>query len=752
MKIKYILFIRLIILSLLILLKSYNFAYSEILKKIDVKGNDRLAKETIILFSELNINEGIKSENLNTALKKLYDTDYFKDVKMSIINGNLIITVKENPLIQSIKIEGIKNKSIVDDLKLITKKLEKYPYLENKIKEQQNTLINIIRNSGFYFATIETIIEDNNNNSINIIYNFDLGDRAKINEIKFVGNKVFKNNKLRNIIVSEESKPWKFITTNKYLNESRIKLDVSLLENYFRNKGYYNVDVKSSSAKVIEKNNFVLTFNIDSGKKYYFNNINLEVSDDYKLNNFSNFFKIFENLKGKPYSLNSIKKIINEIDRTALQREFVFINADYQEKVVDDDKININIYFEESEKFYVDRVNIFGNFITEEKVIRNSLIVDEGDPFNEILYNKSINEIKSKQIFKSVKSTVNDSKSKKNSKIIDITIEEKATGEVFAGAGTGTDGSTISAGIKEKNYLGKGITLDTVLTLSDDEIKGNFTVINPNFRNTDRSINTTIESTTSDFMTTSGYKTTRTGLKLGTGFEQYDDLFVNLDISNYYERLETSDAASAIKKKQEGDYFENLISYAITLNKLDQNFQPTDGYLTQFSQTLPVYSDDSTIENSFKASTYHSLNDSLILSAKLYLKAVNSFDDNVRVSKRVYIPSNRLRGFESGAIGPKDGSQYVGGNYGSAININSTLPNLLNGYENIDFNLFLDAANLWHVDYDSSLDSDKIRSSTGIAMNWFTPIGPLSFSYAIPLSEAKSDKTESFRFQIGTSF
>ena len=276
--------------------------------------------------------------------------------------------------------------------------------------------------------------------------------------------------------------------------------------------------------------------------------------------------------------------------------------------------------------------------------------------------------------------------------------------------------------------------------------------INPNFKNSDRSINTTIESTASDFMSSSGYKTSRTGLKVGTGFEQYQDLFFNLDISNYYERLETSDTASAIKKKQEGDYFENLISYGITLNKLDQNFQPTDGYLTSFNQTLPIYSDDSTIENSLRMSKYHALNDSLILSAKLYLKSVNSLDDNVRVSKRVYIPSSRLRGFESGAIGPKDGSQYIGGNYGSAINLNSTLPNLLNGYENIDFNLFLDAANLWHVDYDSSLDSDKIRSSTGISMNWFTPIGPLSFSYAIPISEAKTDKTESFRFQIGTSF
>jgi len=253
-------------------------------------------------------------------------------------------------------------------------------------------------------------------------------------------------------------------------------------------------------------------------------------------------------------------------------------------------------------------------------------------------------------------------------------------------------------------------------------------------------------------MTSSGYKTSRTGLKLGTGFEQYEDLFFNIDLSTYYEKLETSSLASSIKKKQEGDYFENLLTYGLTLNKLDQNFQPSDGHITKFSQTLPIYSDDLSVENFFTAAKYHSLNDSLIFSGKFYLKAVNSIDDDVRVSRRVYIPSSRLRGFESGSIGPKDGTQYIGGNYGSAFTFNTTLPQFFSANENMDFNLFLDAANLWHVDYDSSLDSNKIRSATGISVNWFTPIGPLSFSYAIPISEAQSDKTESFRFQIGTSF
>ena len=294
--------------------------------------------------------------------------------------------------------------------------------------------------------------------------------------------------------------------------------------------------------------------------------------------------------------------------------------------------------------------------------------------------------------------------------------------------------------------------LDTNLILSDDEIKGKFSVINPNFKNSDKSLNTTIESTVSDFMTSNGYKTTRTGFSFGTGFEQANDLFVNLDISNYYEKLETSDKATDIKKKQEGDYFENLVSYSLVLNKLDQNYQPSDGYLTRFSQTFPLYSDDWSIENAFNFSKYHSLNDNLILSAKFSLSSINSLDDNVRVSKRIYIPGRNLRGFESGGIGPKDGDQFVGGNFGSSLNLNTTLPNVFYGYENIDFNLFLDFAILWKVDYDDSLDSNKVRSSTGLSVNWFSPIGPLSFSYAVPLSKASTDKTESFRFQIGTSF
>ena len=450
------------------------------------------------------------------------------------------------------------------------------------------------------------------------------------------------------------------------------------------------------------------------------------------------------------YSKKIINNLIDDLNQFILRNDFTLINAKFDETIKENNKIDINIFFDELDQKIVERINIFGNFITDEKVIRNTLIVDEGDVYNDVLFNKSIQKVKAKNIFKSV--NYETTSSDDLSKTIDITVEEKPTGELFAGAGTGTTGTSFTAGIKEKNYLGLGIKLDTNLVVSDDSIKGRFLVTNPNYNNSDKSIKTSIESSTSDFMSTSGYKTSRTGFSIGTEFEQKNDLFVNLEFSNFYEDLETTSSATDIVKKQEGNYIENLLMYSIKYNRLDQDFQPTDGFITNFSQSLPVYSDDLSIENIFTSSLYHSLGDNLILSANYFLKTINSLEDNVRISKRVFVPSRRLRGFENGKIGPKDGSQYIGGNYATALNLNTTFPNVLFEKENLDLNFFIDMANVWEVDYNNSLDSNKIRSSTGLAVNWFSAIGPLTFSYAIPLTDSDTDVTESFRFQIGTSF
>ena len=138
----------------------------------------------------------------------------------------------------------------------------------------------------------------------------------------------------------------------------------------------------------------------------------------------------------------------------------------------------------------------------------------------------------------------------------------------------------------------------------------------------------------------------------------------------------------------------------------------------------------------------------------IYLSAVNSIDDSdVRISKRAKMPYNRLRGFEKDKIGPKDGEDYVGGNYVTSLNLSANLPSLFQTMENLDFSYFIDIGNVWGVDYDSAIDqSNTVRSSTGLGMDWLTPIGPLSFSLTQPLTKDKKDKTESFRFNLGTTF
>lgn len=743
---------KIIFKSILIIFIITISANSEIIKEIKVNGNKRVSSATIKIFSEIEVNSDLSVNQLNDVVKKLYSTNFFNNVELIVEKNILYISVIENPLIQTLTFEGVKNKRII---KLLNEKIEmreKSSFIKNRVKNDEEKIINILRTNGYYFSKVTPKIKKNDNNTVDLIFEIDLGDKAYIKKITFIGNKKIKENKLKKVIISEEAKFWKFVSSRKFLDLNRIKLDEKLLYNFYKNKGYYNVSVESSSAKVIDESNFELIFNINAGKKYYFGQIDLIIPDEYSPESFKKIINVKDKLKGKTYSLNKIKKILNEIDEIALTKEFEFISAKYKENIIDNN-INLLIKLEESKKFYIERINVFGNYITEENVIRNSLLVDEGDAYNEILVNKSINEIKSRRLFKTVNKIIDDGSSK-DLKIININVEEQPTGEIFAGAGTGTSGSSLSFGIKENNYLGKGVKLDSQVSISDTALQGSLTMNNPNYKNSQKSLRTSLEATKIDQMSRFGYESTKTGFSIGTVFEQYEDIYFSPSISNYLETLKTSSVASDAKKKQKGDYFDSSFNYGLSLNKLNQNFQPSSGFKSTFFQSLPIYSDDYSIENKYDFVKYYSPNENAILSFRLLAQSINSLTgDDVRISKRIYIPSKRLKGFEFGKIGPKDGNDYIGGNYATALNFATTLPGIFKDLETIDFSFFVDAANVWGVDYSDTIDDNsKIRTSSGLAVDWLTPIGPLSFSFAKPITKADTDRTETFRFDIGTTF
>ena len=539
----------------------------------------------------------------------------------------------------------------------------------------------------------------------------------------------------------------------KNVDVQRFSLDENLLKNFFKNNGYYNVKINSSYAQLVEDRYFDIIFNINAGEKYFFNILKLNLPIEYNKEDFLKLQNVLTKLQGKPYSLNRIEEILYEIDMVALNNNYDFVSATYDEEIIDNNKINLNINLKDTEKFYIEKVNIVGNSITSERVIRNQLIADEGDPFNDILVNKSFNNIKSLGIFKTVKPEVVSNEVDKT-KIINIEVEEKPTGEIFAGAGTGTSGSSLSFGISENNYLGEGIKLGSSFAFSDDALTGRIFINDPNYKNTNRSFSRGAERSENDNLDSYGYKTEKTGFSFGTSYEQFKDIYFSPKILNYYEKITTNSKASAAKKKQEGNYLDLMLDYSLSLNKLNQNFNPTDGYKVTFSQELPVYSEDYTLNNRFNISKYIETQNGTVFTLGFLVATANSLsNDDARITKRVFIPSRKLRGFEPGKIGPKDGTDYIGGNFGTSLNFASTLPRLFTEVQDLDLSFFVDAANLWGVDYDSSLDTNqKIRTSTGIALDWFTPIGPLTLSYALPITKKSSDVTENFRFNIGTTF
>ena len=727
---------------------------SEVIKKFDISGNKRISNETIIIFSDLSLNEEITKSKLDSAIKKLYKTSFFRNITLNFENQILYLIVEENPIIENLEITGIKKQSLVEFIKDKMILAEMKSFDQELLSADLDLINNILKTNGFYFTKISSSKKVNDKlNAVDLKINIELGEKAKIKKIIFLGEKIFKDKRLKEVIASDEHKFWKFVSRNVYINEELIKLDKRLLETYFRNNGYYNVKIENSFVEFDKNSNFNLIFNITPGKKYFFNKFTLNLPSNYDPNLFKSIVKKFPKFKGKTYSLLKISDLLEDINNIALTKQYEFINASITEKV-NGNKIDFEINISESEKFYIEKININGNFNTLEEVVRNNLIVDEGDPFNEILFNKSINNIQSLGIFKKVETNVQKG-SQNTFKIIDVNVEERPTGEISVSAGIGTAGASIGAGLKENNFLGKGINLNTNFEINDDSIKGQFIYAKPNFNYSDNTLFTSLKSSSSDFLTNSGYKTSELGFSVGTRFEQFQNIYLSPELDFLIEDLETSNKASKTIKKQEGSYTDLYFNYSINQDLRDKKFRTEDGFTTTFSQELPIISDNSEISNSFDFTKFKKLStrSDIVGKVSFFGKTITGLSDDVRISKRLYIPSYRLRGFEKGKVGPVENNDFIGGNHLTSLNMSATLPNILEGLDNLDVGLFFDAANIWGIDYDSSIDDKStIRSSAGIGLNLLTPIGPLSFSFANAITKASSDKTETFRFNLGTQF
>ncbi len=737
----------------LILTLAPNYLSAEIVNDVKVTGNERISEETIIVYGEIKKNNDYSQDDINDVIKKLYDTKFFSKISVTLSNGILNIKVAENPLINTIIIEGEKAKKFREAILDILSLKEKSSYIKSDVKKDVTTIIDFYKSLGFYSPEVEArIIESKaGNNLLDLVFSVDKGKREKISKIYFIGDKKIKTKRLRDVIASEEAKFWKLISRNIYLNNQRIELDKRLLKNYYLSKGYYDVQVLSSNVFLKEKEGIELTFSIEAGKRYRIKKLSTNIDQVFDKSIFQPLSSDFKNYAGEYYSPFKITKILEKIDSIIDDNELQFVQHSVSE-TVDGDFIDIEFKVFEGRKVQIERVNIKGNNITNDSVIRSELLLDEGDPYSKIKLEKSISNIKSRNIFKTVQHKLLDG-STNDLKVMEIEVEEKATGEITAGAGTGTDGTTFGFAVKENNYLGKGMIIDTSLEVTESTLRGGLNITDPNYKFSGNSVNFGVNSKKTD-SDEAGYENTLSTFNLGTRFEQYKDIYFTPSVEFSHDNLQVESTASDILKKQDGTFTDLNLFFGVDRDTRDRSFMPTSGSFLGFTQGVPVYGDDHrSLFNRISLNKYHGFSDDLIGAFKFYAASIVAVEDDVRISKRLHIPAKRLRGFESKRIGPRDGADYVGGNFATAINFEAALPNLLPEATQTDIAAFLDLGNLWYADYDSSVgQSSKIRSSIGVATNMYTPIGPLNFVFAQDLSSAESDATQSFKFEIGTSF
>ena len=730
-----------------------NCAFAEI-KQVKISGNKRISSNTIESLVDKNITV-IDSIYINGLTRKVYNTEFFSNVKISYDNNILNITVEENPIVNFFYINGITGSDLDEINKIISLK-ENSIFSVSKLKKDLEDVKDLFKSSGYYFAFVEPEIIKIDDNQINLIWNIKKNDISKINNIYFIGDKYFSSGQLLEIISSAEDSWWSFFS-NSSLNEDRIENDKKLLKLFYKSKGFYDVQIESAFANLDKKNNFILTYSINSGKKYKFGNVEIKTEPSVlKDSNIMDIKNISEKIiKDKVYSTPIIFTIEKKVNTYLEDEKYANIEIDIEEIKKTDDKIDLLIKVNNLKKTMIGKINIYGNSITEEKVVRDNLNISEGDILNTSKIKKSIDNINSKNIFKKADYKISDSDIQKNFKDLNLYVKEQPTGSIAAGVGYGSNGGILEGSINEKNFLGKGIDLNFTGRFATEKVSGVLSYIDPNFMNTEKELANYFFSESDDY-SNAGFTSKRIGDRLGTRYEIFEDIYFKPFVIFQFDKVETNSNASSLLKSRDGNFTTTTLGFNLLADFRNSKNLPTSGSLLFFDQSYAtLISDIPTIQTSVGSTFYQEIiNDKFIGSAKIKLSNVTAFDNkDVKLSDRIFATSSDLRGFESRAVGPIDSGSHVGGNYLAVLNLKSTFPNPIPDSLRPKSYLFYDIGNVWGVDYSDVIPSSfQLRSSTGIALDVVSPIGPLSFTYSIPLSKASTDKEQRFLFNIGSSF
>ncbi len=723
---------------------------------IIVEGNERVTDATIQAYLPIKVGDKIDLQALDQAISSLFSTNLFENVSISRDGNQVIVEIAENPIVNRINIEG---NDVLSDERLLAE-LDIQPrrvYTAAVARGGTQRLLEIYRLSGRFAASVVPKIIRLENNRVDLVFEVDEGPLIKIQSIRFLGNKSFSDYALRQIISTRVERWWAlFASTDKY-DPGRLDYDVRLLRQFYLSRGYADIDVvRAQGGLLSDRSGFAVTFSLTEGPRYQLRDISF--TSEIESVDVSALRDLIPLETGDWYDVRAIEEGLLNITNELGNFGYAFVNVT-PEVITDPEtkQLDVQINIGAATKNFVERIEVINNSRTLDNVVRRELEIVEGDAYNQLKIDRSLRKVRGLGFFRKVDVETKQGSTADQS-VVQFDVEEQPTGDFSIGLGySSLDKTTLSLGIKERNFLGTGRATNFSLSTSDTRADYRVGISEPylfdrNLRGGIELFNEKVTETSAE-VKSQGISATASFNAARDYYHRFGYRYVSKDT-----KQESTEATSSTGDEGKS-LIESAVTYTLGRDTLNNRFDPSEGYLFEAKQEYAgVGGDVNYLRSVLRASYYKPyLFNSIVLGVRGQYGFVEGLNEKVSQSARFALGGRNVRGFDAGGIGPRDigTDTAVGGNnmYSGSIELISSLG--LSDDLGIRWTLFSDFGSVWKMDYPDGVigaNNEKMRQSVGFGFLWDTAIGPLTFYWADAFSKTSYDKTKRFQFNIGTRF
>ncbi len=728
-----------------------------------VVGNQTLPSETVIAFSGIDLSQSLSSADINEALRRLYASGLFADVDIRAAAGRLIITVVENQTIGIVNFEGNSSFSDADLAGLVTSQARR-PLDRATIESDARKIAQLYTQSAQFTAQVTPVIIQLADGRANLVFEITEGRVGRVESINFVGNARYTDRRLRRVIPTSESGFLNFLYNSDNFSIERANADRAALLEFYRNRGFVDVDVRSSLSEfALDRDGFFLTYTVNEGASYDFGSST--VSTELAGVDAAEFTRLIKSREGRIYKASRVEDTIEAIEAEATRMGLPFLRAVPRvTKNEADGTIDINYVLVNGQRIYVERIDIRGNSQTLDRVIRREFDMAEGDAFNPRKMREAEAALRRLRFFSNLSVRVREGATPETA-IVEVDVEDTSTGSFNFGAGFSSDtGFSGNFSITERNFLGRGQRFALSVDYGQVSQSLSFGFTEPALFDRDLSVGFDVYYRSAD-RNESSYQTTSIGFDPKMDFPLGEDARATIGyrLTSVEIRDTTPDTSILITN---GTEITSAISFGFSMDKRNSSFDPTSGYILRLNTEYAGLGGSTQFSKSTaRLKGYFNLFDeAVVLSADLEGGALFMLDGGEsRITDRFFLGGQSFRGFSVGGLGPRDNdgllvNDSLGGNFYAVARLDASFPLGLPEDLGIRGGFFLDAGSVWGMDgapigNSGAIDtSAQLRASAGVALYWNTPIGPLVFNWSNPFLSVAGDETQTFSVTVKTGF